>query len=37
MSIDIINQLVGALAGATTAILVLNIVRMHRGDSTEDL
>lgn len=30
MSVDIINQLVGALAGATTAILVLNLIRMSR-------
>lgn len=37
MSIDIINQLVGALTGATIAILVFNLLRMYHGDSTEDL
>jgi hypothetical protein len=37
MSVDIINQLVGALVGATTAILVANLVRMYRESSDTDI
>jgi hypothetical protein len=33
MGVELINQLVGALAGATTAILVLNLIRMNRDSS----
>jgi hypothetical protein len=37
MQLDIINQLVGAAVGATTAIVVMNLIRMTRGDSTKDI